>query len=310
MDTSVKELLAVVGAQLDQLIFPRVKNGGFVVPRDSAISLNHLGVEKHHEQQRQAGSSTQSRQRAGRGARQAGGCESSGSRTPAAAAPVVGQYARDSSLAQLNELEAAYPETQIWDTQDGFWLYARSHLLPGLNRSVIFVVGVSNASRQVRAWAFWTSGSVGASWIGPRHTNFPDGSICAFEPQDGTWTFGDSFVTLLDLYTGWAFRHLHLEVMGRWPGPQAGHWSYERIMEVAADEHCPCGMTGRLYADCCQPKDLSGNRLRQALIFAKISKTPRCPPASVQAFALERKQVPSLSTLVEHEPPAPTHMVF
>lgn len=295
MDANAKELLVVVGSQLDRLIFPRVKNGGFVVPRDSAISLNHLGEEQYHEQQRQAGSSTQSRQRAGRGARQAGGCESAhGSRTPAAGAPVVGQYTGDELLAQLIEVRVAYPSVEIWEQQDGFWLYARSHLLPGLNRSVAFLVGVSNASRHVRSWAFWTSGMVGASWIGPRHTNFPDGSVCAFEPKDGTWTFGDSLVTLLDLYTGWAFRHLHLELRDRWPGPQAGHWAYERLHEIAADEHCPCGMSGRLYGECCQPKDLTGNRITQALLFAKINKQPRRPPAAIQAFALERKHLPSL----------------
>jgi hypothetical protein len=91
--------------------------------------------------------------------------------------------------------------------EGGFWMYTESALLPELGRTVSYLTGVSTDRHFVKSWAFYSS-AVGVFWIGPRHTNFPDGSICAFEPRDGTWCFGDSLVELLDLYTVWAIRHI------------------------------------------------------------------------------------------------------
>lgn len=300
MNASTKELLAVVGAQLDELTFPLVKNGGFVMPRDNAATFIPLGKENGYEYKRQAGSSTESWTGPGRREGSAGGRRPPlGSRSPGAAAQVLGAYQGDGYLTEVSAIRAAYPGAQAWSEEDGFWLYAESHLLPGLNRVAGLLLGVSHAKRRVRAWGFWSTGVLGASWIGPRHTNFPDGSICAYEPNDGTWLFGQSLVSLLDIYSVWALRHLHFEMLGRWPGPQAVHIPYERILEVAGDEHCPCGFTGRRYAECCQPTDLKADRLALAVsLVCESNVRMRSPPAAIKKFAMDRKSVPSISDLI------------
>ena len=110
---------------------------------------------------------------------------------------------------------------------------------------------------KVRAWGLWCAGRVGATWIGPRHTNYVDGSICAFEKDAGTWSFGDSLVALFDLLSVWAIRQLFAESFGRWPGPQASSYPYERLLEFQDTEHCGCAKPKGRYGQCCKPRDLS-----------------------------------------------------
>lgn len=300
MNENTKELLAVVGAQLDRLTFPMVKNGGFVLPRDTAVSLYSLGKENSSEYQGKTGSSTESwawtRGRQGT----AGGCDSThGSRPSGSSTPLLGPYQGDSFLEEFSKIQVAYPGAKTWADTDGFWLYAESHLLPMLNRPAGFLVGVSLTKQHVRAWAFWSAGVAGGSWIGPRHTNFPDGSICAFEPSDGTWLFGQSLVTLLDIYSVWALRHLHFEILGHWPGPQSVHLPYERIVEVSGKEHCPCGCSGRRYAECCQPADLKANRLAMAVNFVcQTAASLRSPPAVIKDFVKDRTALPGIADLI------------
>lgn len=118
-------------------------------------------------------------------------------------------------------------------------------------------------------WAFWYSEVAGAGldWAAPYE--FPRWvHLRLLERRDGTWAFGDSLVTLLDLYSVWALRHLHHEVFGRWPGPQAVTQPYERMLELADDEHCGClSSEGHRYIDCCKTKDLQRNRIAEAMKF-------------------------------------------
>jgi hypothetical protein len=99
---------------------------------------------------------------------------------------------------------------------------------------------------------------------------------------------GDSFVTLLDIYSLWAIRHLHLEILGRWPGRQKARWPFERIIETRPDELCGCGSMER-YADCCRQADLHSdfNALRYEFLRDTQGGT-RKPPAELTA-ALEGK---------------------
>ena len=120
-------------------------------------------------------------------------------------------------------------------------------------------------------------------WIGPRHTNMPDGSICAFDPKDGTWKIGGSLVSLLDLYTLWALRHLHLQVYGYWPGRQVANFVAERFLELKPFEHCGCG-GGKSYAECCSVNDLKADRLYETIRFCDLGGFQRCPPQPVLSF--------------------------
>jgi hypothetical protein len=156
--------------------------------------------------------------------------------------------------------------------------------LRGIRQAALFLTGISYARAAVRSWGFWTNLVTPPGWIGPRHTNFPDGSICAFFPDDNTWVPGDPLVELLDLYSLWALRHLHLRTVGRWPGAQAPCHPYERLLEFGEREYCSCG-SGLHYAQCCRAADLARNRIADAVNFNLLTRGyNRRPPDTVVGF--------------------------
>ena len=294
MGVGVLESLKVIGRQLDRGVFPKVWDGGIVKPSEPAGSSLTLGAEKPD------GKRAERRPETGSGPRAAGGHgQAGGSRPAGAAAPVFGAEPQAHYEEELGALAEAYPGTQLWRQEQGLWVMTRSSLLPGLRRHAMFVTCVSFARKVARSWAFWGDPLAAPGWIGPRHTNFPDGSICAFEPTDGTWSFGDSLVVLLDLYTVWALRHLHLELLGRWPGYQAVAQPYERLLELRPDEYCGCGKSNKLYGDCCREKDLAGDRIGAAVRFFFFSGGRlREPPEPIVRFAREANNPPAISELL------------
>jgi len=295
MHADVMHQLQEIGCQLDKNIFPRVKNGGIVMPSDSAVLPSTLGVENGNEQ-----SSRQRRPEAGSWKGTAGGQgPARGAWPPHQTAPVVCANFREKYEDELTAVCEAYRCTEVWYEGDGLWLLTESALLPALQTTATFLTGISFTRASARSWGFWRGGTVGCTWIGPRHTNFPDGSICAFEPSDGTWTFGDPLVELLDLYTLWALRHLHLQVYRRWPGQQAVHHPYERLLEIREGEYCGCGKTDKLYGECCRDRDLARNRIADAVSFLlRASGGLREPPQEVTRFIREQKEPPRLCNLL------------
>ena len=301
MDQNAKNLLVEIGRQLDCAIFPKVRNGGFVVPSASTVSLSQLGKEKHHAGKREESSAAESPEswsrlfpweRASRESGSLAGPWPTGS-TPSVVIPIA-----NGCPEPLSRICEYYPGARIWEQNGGFWLLVKSSLLPNLGRTVMLLIAVSITNKLVRAWAFWNS-AIGSQWIGPRHTNFPDGSICAYDPSDRTWEFGDPIVTLLDIYMVWALRHLHLEVEGRWPGPQSAPHIYERLLELRDNELCGCGRSApRKYSQCCKASDLRANRLAEAIRFGAFSDwSCRQPPAAIMQFIDELKQPPELEII-------------
>lgn len=206
---------------------------------------------------------------------------------------------------QVKRLVEAYPTLRTFPDDDGMWLLARSSIISGLARETTFLVALPYRSGAgPRAWAFWTA-SGRSTWIGPRHTNFQDGSICAFSPEDGAWSDGGDLRTLLDLYSVWTLRHLHLEVFGRWPGRQYGLYgadprvqAYYRQKECEDDELCGCGSETRRYAECCKPSDLQWNVLELMSLFIRQIEggfSSRRPPASVVGFIEGRSALPKIA---------------
>ncbi len=174
-------------------------------------------------------------------------------------------------------------------------MLTRASLLRGIDQTALLLLRVSERAQTVRAWAFWEVGVVGVQWIGPRHTNFPDGSICAYDPSAGVWQFGDSLVELLDLYTVWTLRHLHLETFGLWPGPQMAHLLYERVLEFQNGELCGCGSSGLTYAQCCKEADQAHRTVNDAFKFLTFSRwQQRQPPKSILDFMISRADLPVL----------------
>jgi hypothetical protein len=200
-------------------------------------------------------------------------------------------------------VQGAYPSLRTFDDQDGLWLLAQSTVLRGLGREATFLVANPyNTSFYPRSWAFWTAGGE-HRWIGPRHTNFGDGSICAFSPDDGVWAPGDDLTLLLDLYSVWALRQLHLEVHGRWPGKQYSLGSdpqvqaYYRRIECRDDELCGCGSETLRYAQCCKARDVGYDFIALASHFLRSVKggfQTRKPPDDVLAFIAGAGALPAM----------------
>lgn len=283
-------ILHEIGQQLDQNIFPIVKNGGFVMPSESVTHLSTLGEENSHvKPKRQNRSKTKSRERTTRKQRKTSGC-----RTASEATPIISSSLQEKYLAELYPISEAYPDTQVWEQKEGIWLMCRSALLADSMDNAVFLCAIPFDSKiRVRSWAFWN----GQSWVGPRHTNLPDGSICAFEPSDGTWSHGDSIIKLLDIYSLWAVRHLYLQKYNIWPGPQVAHYAYERLTELKKNELCGCGSLIKRYEDCCMESDLKRNRIADAIKFILVGGAERKPPEAITNFMKERNVLPLITDL-------------
>jgi hypothetical protein len=161
------------------------------------------------------------------------------------------------------------------------WLSGPIQPIPGLPDSAsIVMVYPFKASYAIRGWAWWDCGI----WVGPRHTNYGDGSICAFEPTDptGIWRPGDPLLQLLHYWASWLGRHIYLTRLGRWPGPQSLHTAFERINEHRPHEMCGCG-SGEQYAQCCHSKDVALPTAARQEEFSKFFPWPfRQPPKTYQ----------------------------
>jgi hypothetical protein len=273
-----------IGAQLDRGIFPRVTSGGVVTPGDVA-ALQSPG-EEYHSVKRETSVGSQERPRRQETSR--------GSRPTGHAASLIGRDLEVSHEKAIEDVSNAYPGTVTWWQEDGVWLLCESAVLSGLDRAATFLVGISYRNALARAWGFWHESAVSVKWIGPRHTNFPDGSVCAFAPADGTWRVGDPVVELLDLYSVWALRHLHFEVFSHWPGPQTDFLPYERMTEVRTTELCTCG-SGRSYEKCCWSRDQSRDRLAEAIRFGVLTGgVHRAPPIEILETVLYGTRPPEL----------------
>jgi hypothetical protein len=292
MDARAGAALQLIGRQLDQRIFPSVKDGGIVTPSELTVPLSPSGVEQRHDEFRRQ---TRSTPGAWRGTPAWQG-SFRGLRATGEAAPIIDPGLQAGYQAQLDAVSTAYPGARIWHRGNGFWIVTHSALLPALHQGVSLLTAVPFFHTTPRSWGFWRGIPRDFGWVGSRHTNFPDGSICAFEPADGTWVTGDSLVALLDLYTVWALRHLHLAHFGRWPGHQAVRDPYERLMEIHEDEHCGCDADEARYGQCCRPRDLSRNRIADAVSFF-LRFGERKPPQWVSAVFRGVAEPPALATV-------------
>lgn len=290
MKPAILERLREIGQHLDAGIYPRVFNDGIVALSDPGVDVSILSAEAYNEQQRQNRSAAGSREGS------AGGPWTTGrSWPPGEAEPSGGGLLRENYLGQLSAVFAAYPRTVYWLCDEGMWLSVESAVLSGLDRSATFLISIPfRRLSPIRAWAFWTK-AVGFEWIGPRHTNSVDGSVCAFNPSEGTWKNGGSLVELIDHYTMWVLRHLHLEILRWWPGGQTAQFIHERLTELNDNEWCGCGPDAKRYSECCKQADLTSDRYRAAIEFVGgfLRFKPRQPPASVLRFLWARRDPPA-----------------
>jgi len=233
--------LRTVGEALDKDVFPHVFRNGFVAlaaPEDPP-SMEQADVKRRTARGSPAGSWPRT--------------EAESWRTSGETAPIRVWNEQAVRASVLEELYVTYP-TQFIEGDHGLWIIVASYPLGNGGLQVTFVVGYPYTEKVApRAWAYWKLGDF-PKVIGPRHTNFPDGSICAFVPDDTTWSRADGLLALIDLYSTWVIRHLYLEHFGRWPGPQHGPTALYRRIEFSPDEWCGCG-SGRRYRECHEAAD-------------------------------------------------------
>lgn len=277
-----------IGEGLDARQSVRVKDRGIVFLDPDPAST---AVQEKKDEQRQGAGRSAARPRQGSSGRQR---PSGRSRSPGAQPRLRRLSAAYQQ--QLEDVQGAYPGATLTPDEHGVWLSARSQVLAGLGREAIFLIALpDDPSVEARGWAFWELGGKFA-WIGDRHTNFFDGSVCAFSPtQDAAWSPGGDLRTLLDLYSVWALRQLHLEVFDRWAGRQYALLDrtgtplpYYRLVEFKDEELCSCD-SGNRYAQCCKPSDLRVNFIAAKRQFEAINNgrniRDRHPPEAVVASA-------------------------
>lgn len=281
-----KNMLWEIGLLLDLNQYPRIYDGGVVMPGNTSIVLSIPGEERKHVNQRQRRSTARSWNGPARWQR-----SSDRSRPAGTTPPLVNPDIRKTYEEEIEAVQEAYPGTIIWHQKTGLWLLTESTVLPGLGKKATFLTFIPYSERLMqKSWGFWTT-AISYEWIGPRHTNFPDGSICAFDHKDGTWAIGDRIIKLLDLYTLWALRHAYLKVFGRWPGYQAVPYPYERVTEFKDDEYCGCDNADQLYADCCKRHDQVAPLIKIFLDFMYHTKghITRQPPPEILNFLHNRE---------------------
>ena len=290
MQPAILAQLCKIGGLLDAGEYPNAFNDGVLAPKGTVIATETMGAETENVQYRKSGSA------AGSWPGAAGWQGQTGEPgTPGKTGSPGSGCLRKNYLDQLDAIREAYPRSAFWFFNQGMWLSVESTVLVGLDRRATFLISIPyNPLSPVRSWAFWTN-ALSHRWIGPRHTNAIDGSICAFNPSEDTWRNGDSLVELIDQYTVWAFCHLHLEMFGWWPGKQTAEFVFERLTELNDNEWCGCGPNAERYVECCKESDLAADRAQAALNFVGdfLKFKPRHPPDSVMRFLRERRDPPA-----------------
>lgn len=92
---------------------------------------------------------------------------------------------------------------------------------------------------------------------------------------------------------------MYLGKYGRWPGQQAVHFPYERVLELRSDEYCGCRQSDKLYGECCQIKDIKSNQVADAVNFIlKCFSGHRKPPEVVINFIHKQLNPPKIVELI------------
>lgn len=243
----VHEALLEFGARIEREEFPWTQTGGLIhYPEAVALVTKGNGSERQGKE----GSATGSRQGpAGR--------KGSAHRSRAAAGTVpagIGAVGERVYRQQLDAVQTAYPGTKVFVRPAEIWLDVPSQLFAGLDRQARFILVLPfDVDAWPEGWGFWARHGKHTP-IGPRHTNFPTASICAFDRNGNGWQRGGDVVALLDLYTQWAARHLFNEVFGFWPGPHVYCHPFEALTEFGFNDHCGCSDPRGRYSECCRPE--------------------------------------------------------
>ena len=137
MRAETEQVLQEIGRQLDRNIFPRVKNGGVVMPSETAGPSSTMGVENSNDK-----TSRQRRPEAGSWKGTAGrqGSDHGCPWTAPSSAQISGEIQRRTSCGAR-----AYPVPKS-GREEGLWLLT-GNLLPELQQASFFLTGIVRAKR-------------------------------------------------------------------------------------------------------------------------------------------------------------------
>lgn len=199
---------------------------------------------------------------------------------------------------QFEALRQEYPSAKKFSDPYGTWLAVRSFPIGEDGPQTLLLIAIPQESFKVEAWAFWLM-QTEVVWIGPRHTNIPSGSACAFPPDSDYLDCEWPLRRYVDLLTEWCARHLYHAVHVRWPGPQEGRWALYRLRETQPQECCPrCGGL-TYYEECCKARDEAmledgsaeaedlpdlGSRMPPSQIYEWARRVGRNPPRMSHLF--------------------------
>ena len=197
------------------------------------------------------------------------------------------------------EILRYYPTAHFHEVEHGLWIVAT--IFPLGRHGPCYWVCLflpDHAAFSSKAFAFSVLGRHPKP-VGPRHTNFPDGSICAFTDEDDAWRPGDNPKILLNLYAEWLICQLFLAIEHRWPGRQIGLDATYRQEEFGPREWCHCN-SGERYGVCHYKEDAEEvARLKANGAYEQLPK--RIVPATIMQFAASRwRKLPDIHLLGFH----------
>lgn len=278
--------LADLGLALDNLQTLSVFNGGFVGFCDETESevIEHVAGKEGR---------SAARARAGRSAAE----------RPWGASGQAHHFrsaAVEAAFGAKFRILARHYAALAFEDPNGLWVVAKSKPLGNRGPQIHFLVAFPLDNQEpVRGWAFEQIGPH-AKLMSLKHTNFPDASICAFMPNDNSWSISDGLTELFDHYSIWALKKLHRDLIGTWPGKQAGVCAFYRRSEFVSSEWCGC-LSGKRYKDCHQGSDML---MDEAVARAEFGKIFRCnyearsAPASIMQAAITRwRKIPPINYL-------------
>jgi hypothetical protein len=262
-----------------------------------AVGLN--GKVSKHEDAKEYQDGPRQRQGAAASAPSA-----SSSASGTAADPEPGGAKRSEALTEKYlgfrpEILRYYPSARFREVDCGLWITARiSPLGPEGPCYWICLFLPDDAALSPKAFAFHRLSPLPRP-VGPRHTNFPDGSICAFTDEDDAWRPGDSPKVLLNLYAEWLVCQLFLRIEKRWPGRQDGLDATYRQREFDKREWCHCD-SGKPYGACHYESDAA--EVEDLKASGSYEPLPdRVVPNTIIRFAKSRwSKLPDLSKLTPH----------
>lgn len=292
------EALAVlqrIGEELDLHQTLRVLRGGVVQPSTSRPLSHLLGEVSAHDGARKPAGSERPATGQGQGAAE-------GNPAGTRPGPSAGQVVRERGVEAkfVTDIEGAtdaqegYPQLRARLAGPIIWLEGEIDPVPGLGRAArVRISYPMDTTIPVRAWAWWQKGK----WIGPRHTNYGEGSICAYEVTDRSWTRAMPLIRYIDQVAGWITRHIYLAEFGRWPGQQVLHTARERLRQHQPGEICGACRSGQPYELCHKLADMQMGRMAIEQEYKRhFGKNVQRPPETELAFqeaALKRWPFPA-----------------